>query len=252
MLPLTDKTLFVTGASRGAGAGVAREIAQAGGRVILGYAKNREAADAVAKQLGDQALGLVGADFAMPGAAADAWSRASAIAGGAIHGLVLNHGVFEAAGVDDAADVWTRNWSRTLQINLQSCADLARLAARDWIDGRETRALVAISSRAGHRGDDADHPAYAASKAGLIALIKTLARAYSGRGLLAYAIAPGWIDTEMAPQHPQDRARALAEVPYGNMAKPEELGRLCAFLLSGACESATGATFDVNGASYVR
>ena len=252
MRSLTDKTVFVTGASRGAGAGIAREIAQAGGQVILGYARNHASAEAVATELGDKALGLVQADFATPRAAEDAWAQASAIAGDAIHGLVLNHGVFEAAGVHDDAQTWTENWSRTLQINLQSCADLARLAARDWIDGGDTRTLIAISSRAAHRGDDADHPAYAASKAGLIAMIKTLARAYSGRNLLAYAIAPGWIDTEMAPQDPDVRAAALAEVPYGEMAAPEELGRLCAFLLSGACESATGATFDVNGASYVR
>lgn len=83
-------------------------------------------------------------------------------------------------------------------------------------------------------------------------MIKTLAHAYSGRGLLAYAISPGWIDTEMAPQEPEARKRALAEVPFGDMAQPEELGKLCAFLLSGACASATGGTFDVNGASYVR
>jgi 3-oxoacyl-[acyl-carrier protein] reductase len=103
-----------------------------------------------------------------------------------------------------------------------------------------------------HRGDDAEHPAYAAAKAGLIATVKTFARAWSGRGLLAYAISPGWIDTEMAPQGKDARARALAEVPLGAMAAPEEIGRLTAFLLSGACPSATGATFDVNGASYVR
>jgi NAD(P)-dependent dehydrogenase (short-subunit alcohol dehydrogenase family) len=56
----------------------------------------------------------------------------------------------------------------------------------------------------------------------------------------------------MAPQDPEDLKAALSEVPYGDMATPDELGRLCAFLLSGACKSATGATFDVNGASYVR
>ncbi|CAN0013525.1 unnamed protein product, partial [Chrysoparadoxa australica] len=180
------------------------------------------------------------------------WSEAKSLADGPIHGLVLNHGVFEASNVHDPADIWRQNWARTLQINLQSCAELARCAAQDWVDSAQGGSLVAISSRAAHRGDDADHPAYAASKAGLIAMIKTLARAYSGRGLLAYAISPGWIDTEMAPQDPDDRKAALAEVPYGDMASPDELGRLCAFLLSGACKSATGATFDVNGASYVR
>ncbi|MBL4539001.1 MAG: SDR family oxidoreductase [Oceanicaulis sp.] len=252
MISLENQTLFVTGASRGAGAGIARQIAEAGGKVILGYARNTEAAKAMASELGDQAIGLVQADFSDPDAAEPAWSEAKSLADGPIHGLVLNHGVFEASNVHDPADIWRQNWARTLQINLQSCADLARCAAQDWVDSAQGGSLVAISSRAAHRGDDADHPAYAASKAGLIAMIKTLARAYSGRGLLAYAISPGWIDTEMAPQDPDDRKAALAEVPYGDMASPDELGRLCAFLLSGACKSATGATFDVNGASYVR
>lgn len=253
MIDLTGQTHFVTGASRGAGAGIARELARAGADVILGYARNRNAAETVAADLGARAKGFVQADFDTPGAAEPAWSQACEIAGGRIHGLVLNHGIFEAASIQDEADVWTANWSRTLQVNLQSAADLARLAARDWVDAKDGGgSLVAIASRAAHRGDDPDHPAYAASKAGLIAMIKTLARAYSGRGLLAYAISPGWIDTEMAPQEPTARTNALAEVPYGDMAQPEELGKLCAFLLSGACASATGATFDVNGASYVR
>lgn len=252
MISLENQTVFVTGASRGAGAGIARQIAEAGGRVILGYARNTEAAKSMASELGDKAIGLVKADFSDPAAAEPAWEQARTIAEGPIHGLVLNHGVFEASNVHDPADIWRQNWARTLQINLQSCADLARCAAQDWVDGAPGGSLVAISSRAGHRGDNADHPAYAASKAGLIAMIKTLARAYSGRGMLAYAIAPGWIDTEMAPQDPDDRKAALAEVPYGDMATPDELGQLTAFLLSGACKSATGATFDVNGASYVR
>lgn len=252
MIRLENQTFFVTGASRGAGAGIARQIAEAGGQVILGYARNTDAAKAMASELGDQAIGLVQADFSDPAAAEPAWTQAKTLADGPIHGLVLNHGVFEASNIHDPADIWRQNWARTLQINLQSCADLARCAAQDWVDGPQPGSIVAISSRAAHRGDDADHPAYAASKAGLIAMIKTLARAYSGRGLLAYAIAPGWIDTEMAPQDPDDRKAALSEVPYGDMASPDELGRLCAFLLSGACKSATGATFDVNGASYVR
>ncbi|MCR9129638.1 MAG: SDR family oxidoreductase [Alphaproteobacteria bacterium] len=251
MIDLSGKTIFVTGASRGAGAGIARTLAGAGADVIGSYSTNRKAADAVAAGMGARARGFVQADFGDPDAAETAWAEAMDIAGGRIDGLVLNHGIFEGASIHDDAPAWQANWARTLQVNLQSAADLARLAARDWVDGAGG-SLVAISSRAAHRGDDLDHPAYAASKAGLIAMIKTLARAYSGRGLLAYAISPGWIDTEMAPQEPEARKRALAEVPYGDMAQPEELGKLCAFLLSGACASATGGTFDVNGASYVR
>jgi NAD(P)-dependent dehydrogenase (short-subunit alcohol dehydrogenase family) len=251
-MTLEGKTIFVTGASRGAGAGIAGELARAGARVILGYARNIDAAQQVAARLGENAAGLVQADFADAGSAGPAYAHASAIAGGPIHGLVLNHGVFEAASVHDDDAVWADNWTRTLQINLQSAADLARLFARDRVDSGVEGAIVAIASRAANRGDDCDHPAYAASKAGLIATMKTLARAYSGRGLLAYALAPGWIDTEMAPQEPAARKAALAEVPLGDMASPAELGALTAFLLSGACRSATGSVIDVNGASHVR
>jgi NAD(P)-dependent dehydrogenase (short-subunit alcohol dehydrogenase family) len=251
-MTLEGQTIFVTGASRGAGAGIAKELARAGAQVILGYARNIEAAKTVASELGDKAAGLVQADFAKAGSAGPAYAEACKIAGGPIHGLVLNHGVFEAASVHDDDAAWTSNWTRTLQINLQSAADLARLFARDRVDSGVEGAVLAIASRAANRGDDADHPAYAASKAGLIATMKTLARAYSGRGLLAYALAPGWIDTEMAPQEPAARKAALAEVPLGDMASPAELGALCAFLLSGACRSATGSVIDVNGASHVR
>ncbi len=251
MISLENQTVFVTGASRGAGAGIARQIAEAGGRVILGYARNTEAAKSMASELGDKAIGLVKADFSDP-AARNRLGTGQNHRRGADPRPRAQSCVFEASNVHDPADIWRQNWARTLQINLQSCADLARCAAQDWVDGAPGGSLVAISSRAGHRGDDADHPAYAASKAGLIAMIKTFGARLFGRGLLAYAIAPGWIDTEMAPQDPDDRKAALAEVPYGDMATPDELGQLTAFLLSGACKSATGATFDVNGASYVR
>ncbi len=257
MTALADQTIFVTGASRGAGKGITQTLLNAGADVVMGFSKRTEALEAFAWENRRQVVGLVEADFAIPGKAEEAWAFAIDAAGGGFDGLVLNHGIFEGASVHDDAEAWRDNWTRTLQVNLQSAADLARCALRDWVDGDSDGqahggTLIAIASRAAHRGDDFEHPAYAASKAGMIAMIKTFARAYSGRGLLAYAISPGWIDTEMAPQDPKERAKALAEVPYGDMATPEELGRLCAFLLDGGAPSATGATFDVNGASYVR
>ena len=251
MPDLTGQLILVTGASRGAGAAIARACADAGGDVLVHYASNRARAEAVADALGPRCAGLVESDLSQPGAAQALWDGAILAGGRTPDALALNHGIFEAAGIaSDEAD-WRANWARTLQVNLTSCADLARLAARAWLGGKGG-SLVAIASRAAHRGDDADHPAYAASKAGLIALIKTLARAHAHQGLLAYAIAPGWIDTDMAPQDAAARAEAEAGVPLGRMAAPEEIGALAAFLLSGACASATGATFDVNGASYVR
>lgn len=251
MLDLKNRLVLVTGASRGAGAAIAQACAMAGGEVLVHYARNRAAAEAVAAALGPRCAGLIAGDLAEPDAAGPVWDEAVKVGGRAPDALVLNHGIFEPAGIASAEADWRANWARTLQINLTSCADLARLAARAWLDG-QGGSLVAIASRAAHRGDDADHASYAASKAGLIALIKTLARAHARQGLLAYAIAPGWIDTDMAPQDAGERAKAEADVPLGRMAAPDEIGALTAFLLSGACASATGATFDVNGASYVR
>jgi NAD(P)-dependent dehydrogenase (short-subunit alcohol dehydrogenase family) len=97
-----------------------------------------------------------------------------------------------------------------------------------------------------------DFAAYAASKGALLALTKTYARALAAEGILFFAIAPGWVETRMAPEDIEARKKAVAEIPLGRVAAPEEIGALVAFLLTDACPSATGATFDVNGASYVR
>lgn len=251
-MTLSGKTIFVTGSSRGTGAAIAREIRAAGGRVVLHYSASPGAAQEIARELGAHCAGLVEADFATPGIAPEAWAQAREIAGGHLDGLVVNHGIFDASPAFEDYAAWRESWARVMEVDLHSAVDLMREAANDFVDTGHPGALVAIASRAAQRGDDSQHAAYAAAKAGLVATVKTFARAWSGKGCLSYAIAPGWIDTEMAPQEPAARERALGEVPLGAMAAPAEIGRLAAFLLSGACPSATGATFDVNGASYVR
>jgi NAD(P)-dependent dehydrogenase (short-subunit alcohol dehydrogenase family) len=134
---------------------------------------------------------------------------------------------------------------------LQAPADICRAAIAHFrtIGGGR---IVNIASRAGQRGDGLDYAAYAASKGGLIALTKTFARALSGENILFYAVAPGWVETRMAPADIEARAKAVVDIPLGRVAQPEEVAAMTAFLLSDACRSATGATFDINGASYVR
>lgn len=247
---LNGKTILVTGASRGCGAAIARACADAGGRALVHFASNRAAAECVAKEIGAPAGDLFQLDLARPGAGAALWGQAMSAAG-RIDGLVNNAGVFEPAGVHGGPEDWTRVWGRSQAVNLQAPADLAREAIRHF-SANAGGAIVNIASRAAHRGDDPDFMHYAAAKSGLVALTKSIARGFGGEGVLAYAIAPGWVATDMAPQTPEAVARAKAEIPYGAMAAPAEIGALTAFLLSGACPSATGATFDVNGASYVR
>ena len=94
--------------------------------------------------------------------------------------------------------------------------------------------------------------AYAASKGAVLALTKTIARQWGEDRVFAYALAPGWINTRMAPQNAAGIAAANSEIPIGRMAEPQEIAAMCAFLASGACESASGSCIDINGASYVR
>jgi 3-oxoacyl-[acyl-carrier protein] reductase len=114
--------------------------------------------------------------------------------------------------------------------------------------------IVNIASRAAHRGDAPDQWRYAASKGALIAMTKTIARGFARDNVLAFAIAPGFTETDMAHEDlaAAGLKRILAEIPLGSMASPQECGALAAFLCSDHVRHMTGATFDINGASYVR
>ena len=180
------------------------------------------------------------------------WAGSCALAS-PIDVLVNNAGVFEPAPVEAGADEWRAAWERVMQINLFAPAELCRAAILDFRTRGGGR-IVNISSRAAHRGDAPDQMPYAASKGALVALTKTIARGYAGDGVLAFGIAPGFTQTEMATESldAAGMARTVAEIPLGALADADEIGALTAFLCSDAARHLTGATLDVNGASYVR
>lgn len=242
--------VLVTGASRGVGAAIARACATQGMKLVLHYARNANAAESLATELGDAVLGSVQQDLALPGAGRELWNHARDMAPN-LNGLVNNAGIAEDVAIDDTDTAWEQNWRRTLDVNLQAPADLCRAAVQHFRKSGGG-SIVNISSRAGERGDAMDAWAYAASKGGILALTRTIAKGVAKDNILAYAIAPGWVETDMAPNPGEIRDKAMAEIPLDKFADPHELGELCAFLLSGKCASATGATFDVNGASYLR
>jgi NAD(P)-dependent dehydrogenase (short-subunit alcohol dehydrogenase family) len=250
-MDLTHVCALITGASHGVGSAIAQHFVRDGAHVVLHAGTDLDRAQGLAASLGPRVLGTVQADLSEPGAGGRLFAAADALADGRINVIVNNAGIFIDSRLEDSEADWLAAWQRTLQVNLQAVADISR-AAINAFRLRGGGALVAITSRAGHRGDDGEHSAYAASKAGVLAMSKTLARAYARDGILAYAIAPGWIDTRMAPQDPAGRARASDEIPLGRMASVDEIAAACVFLASGACPSATGSCLDINGASYVR
>lgn len=251
MIDCSGKVALVTGASRGIGAAIVRRLASAGASVVLHYNKSRKQADALRREIPGERVHLVQADLAAPLGATELW-RSAVGWQGRVDVLVNNAGIYEPVPVDAAPDAWTGNWQRTLQVNLVSAAHLGREAVQHFRQ-RGGGILINIASRAGFRGDAADYMPYAASKGGMIALARTMARAFARDNVLVYVIAPGFVDTEMADEFVARYGKDAItdEIPLGEMASADGIAHVAAFLASGAARHATGATFDINGASYM-
>jgi NAD(P)-dependent dehydrogenase (short-subunit alcohol dehydrogenase family) len=141
-----------------------------------------------------------------------------------------------------------------MRVNLTASAELCRLAVRHWQARGSGGRIVNIASRAAYRGDSPAHWHYAASKAGMVAMTKSIARGYAKEGILAFAICPGFTMTGMAEEYLASRGgdKLLADIPLGRVADPAEVATMARFCALEAPPSMTGAVLDVNGASYVR
>jgi 3-oxoacyl-[acyl-carrier protein] reductase len=199
------------------------------------------------------AIGSNRFDFADPASPKRLWDQALDMFDGRVDVLINNAGVFEAAPIDLTDTEWLVSWNRTMQINLTASAELCRFAVQHFKTMGGGR-IVNIASRAAHRGDSPAHWHYAASKAGMVAMTKTIARAYAAQEIYAFAICPGFTMTGMAEDYLSSRGgdKLLADIPLGKVADPEEVAEIAAFAALKAPPSMTGAVLDVNGASYVR
>lgn len=141
-----------------------------------------------------------------------------------------------------------------MTINLTASAELCRHAVLHFQQRDKPGRIINIASRAAYRGDSPDHWHYAASKAGMVAMTKTIARAYAKNEILAFAICPGFTMTGMAEDYLESRGgdKLLADIPLGRVAQPEEIASIARFCALDAPPSMTGAVLDANGASFVR
>ncbi len=252
-------TVLVTGGSRGAGAAIVRALANAGASVIVHYNANQKTARALCDEIGAQAIGCVQEDLSAPHAGKRLWEKAQKCADEAsrsLNALVNNAGIDLVTDPYGTDEDWYAGWEAIMAVNVQAPVDLSKQALISFDkaskDKRIKGRIVNLCSRASYRGDAPDHPAYAASKGALLAVSRTFARGMAQKGVLVYALCPGWINTDMAPSDPQVHASESAAVPWGAFADPDEIGQTVTFLLSDACPSMTGAALDINGASYVR
>ena len=250
MIDLTNRVILITGAAGAIGSATARTLVKAGGCVLLHDLSDAALAEIV-DELGDAATGLT-TDLDDATATDDLWTRALAIHG-RIDVLINNAGIYPPAPIADPLDQWLAVWETSLAVNLLAPAVLCRAAVATFSEQPEGGIIINLASRAAFRGEDPDYWHYAAAKAGIVAMTRTIARHHGRDGVTAYAIAPGYVDTPFNHLFAEEVGveAAAADTGLGEVAQPQDIANVIAFLASGLARHATGATIDVNGASYV-
>jgi 3-oxoacyl-[acyl-carrier protein] reductase len=253
-LSLSNKVALVTGGSRGIGAATVRLFVQAGARVMFNYQRAQAQADALVKELGEQAA-AVSCDLS-------GLESARTLVEETVHRfgrldiLVANHGIWPPndAPVDRLTDT---QWQKTIAVNLDSVFSLvrysvARMKKQHQLDPQPSH-IVLVSSTAGQRGE-AFHADYAATKGALISMVKGLSTELAPDQIYINCVAPGWVDTEMsqpALNDPTTRDAILAKIPIGRAASAEEIAGPILFLCTPLAGFITGEIFNVNGGAVL-
>ena len=240
-LDFSGKVVLVTGASRGIGREIARQFAHRGARIVVHYHQDREAAEQVCSDLAGGSHLILQANLADVGAG-ERLAEKSIHEMGRIDVLVNNAGVYEFHPVATTTfEEWHTSWEKTIFTNLMGPAHLSYHVIRHMLQSGAFRG-------------EPDAPAYGASKAGLNAFSQSMAKALAPHHILVYAVAPGFVETDMAasvldgPQGDSIRAQS----PLKRVARPEEVARVVLFLAGRDTDYLTGGIIDLNGASYLR
>ena len=240
MFDLTGKIALVTGASSGIGIGIAEALHAQGAHVVLTGRREAEL-NAVAAQLGERAS-------VMPADLNDSAAPAALVEGiEAAHGrldiLVNNAGFTRDMLALRMAD---EDWNAVLEVDLNAPFRLARAALRGMMKRRSGR-IISIASIVGVTGN-AGQVNYAAAKAGLVGLSKSLAYEVASRGITVNCVAPGFIETAMTDKLNEDqKGRILTQIPAGRMGSAQEIAAAVLYLSSAEAGYVTGATLHVNG-----
>jgi len=251
-MDFSGKHVFITGGSRGIGRAIATAFAAGGARVAINYLSNTAAAEKTLTSLEGGPHMTVQGDVSDPEAVRH---MIETVVEGfdALDIVVNNAGIYVYHRLEEVVyDDWQQAWQQILATNLVGPANVAYCAARHMIEHGGGR-IVNVSSRGAFRGEP-EGPAYGASKAALNSMSQSLAQRLAPHGIFVGAVAPGFVDTELAARvlDGPDGDAIRAQSPLGRVAKPEEVAHAVLFLASEGSEFSTGTIIDVNGASYLR
>ena len=243
-IDLSGRVALVTGSTRGIGRAIAGTLAECGARVAI-VGRDQARADAVAAELGVDAKGF-SCDLAET-AQATALIEQVEKAFGSVDVLVNNAGLTRDNILLRLKD---DDWDAVINANLRGAFATIRAATRGMMKRRWGR-IINISSVVGLIGNKGQAN-YAASKAGLIGLTKSVAKEFASRNILANVIAPGFIETDMTAGLPEEQQKALlGQIPLGHLGKPGDIAHAVAFLASPEAGYVTGQEFHVNGGMFM-
>lgn len=245
---MTQKRVLVTGSSRGIGRSIALRLAEQGWQVAVHYVSDESQSEETLRALGSAASGMYQADLAEPANAAKLFE--AVVADSPLHAVVNNAGIYVPIDFLESQDAdFADNYQRTFAINFESPLVMMRAASRYFVNQGSGK-ILNVASRVGFRGESGAS-LYAASKAALINLTRSLAVELAAKGVGIFGIAPGWVDTAMARAEVEQRVQAIIDtIPLGRMASPEDCAATAAFLLSDEAAYLSGVVIDINGASY--
>jgi len=255
MQDLSGRIVLVTGASKGIGAAIVKRLGASGAHVIAHYSSDRDGAENASRDIPAANKKLIAADFTQLEQVESLWKTAVEWRGH-VDVLVNNAAIMLwNGGVEESLETWDAVWETTFRVNVLAPSRLLRQAILHY-QQRRGGTIVSLSSWSAQRGvTNPATMAYGASKAAIHAATKTIARAYAREGILAYTIAPGVVRTRLSEQFAstqggeQQITNALA---MGEWVPPDEIADLVAFLATGNARHPSGATLDINGASYIR
>lgn len=241
MFDLTNKIALVTGASGGLGAAIARALDQQGARIVLSGTRV-PALEEVAATLKNQPV-ICAANLSNAEEADALIGRAEAEAGAPLDILINNAGLTRDGLMMRMKD---EDWRQVFTVDLESPFRLCRAAVKSMIR-RRTGRIINIASIVGISGNGGQAN-YAAAKAGMIGMTKSLAQEIATRGVTVNAVAPGFIETAMTQALPDSqREKLLNAIPIGRMGQPDDVASACVYLASDEAGWVTGMTLSVNG-----
>ena len=250
-IDLSKRTILVTGANSGIGYAIAKQLLESNASVALHYNSKSDGVKELHKQFPNQSE-IFEADFNNSDSVINlfddilSWKDSLDI-------LVNNAGTSIMNSVDLDDKKWIANWNTIMNINLLATGILSKKALQHFKNNNGGR-IINIASRAAFRGDTPDYLAYAASKAGMVALIRSIARGFGKDGITAFSIAPGFTRTAMAQKSIDKYGEdfVIKDIALNQLTEPKDIAPIVTLICSGKLDHGTGSNIDINAGSYVR